>query len=85
MVATLFSSKLWKPYLLEALLNLLVVPPGLNFVVHMKQVGKDVFIPADCIIFVISMMRMYTFYPRCLLNHYFDDYSSSNERIVRVW
>lgn len=50
----------------------------------MKQVGKPVTLSLDGLIFVTSLLRLYTIYPRCLLTHYADDYSPESERVVRV-
>lgn len=84
-LVNLITTGLWKQFLVEVILNIIVVPPGLDKTITMLQVGNLVVTPLDTIVCVISVSRLYTIYPRLLLTHYIDDYSPINDRTIRVW
>lgn len=70
---------------MEIVLHLFICPPNVNFTFKQVQLGKDIKYSLSTLMAVVSLLRLYTLYPRLLLTHYVDDYSHLNERNQRVW
>lgn len=58
---TLKSSGLWRPMMIEWIFSMLVSPPGIDHNVTFKQLGQDMTLTLDCVLFSINLIKSYLF------------------------
>ena len=58
---TLKSSGLWKAMVLEMFFGMLVSPPGFDYNLTFKQLGRDLTISLDAVLFSCNLIKTYLF------------------------
>ena len=78
--SSLYKSRLFKRFVLESIISWIHCPPGVDFIIKNKQLGKEFYISIDAYITVFMLTRLYIFF------RLFDHYTFwTDERAARIW